>query len=244
MKRLLFLSVVALLGTALPSWAGTCGACCNKGIHCEEPPAPDCQDCSDPCCHRHHFCTMSPEHAHQLIGELCSGCCCDRIKAVKKLGHADFCSDPEVLQALVRALLCDTCWEVRQTAAWSIAHQGARTRLGVMALYLSSKLDHHYMVRDAAVDALEVLLVCRRDCYKDLFAAADELAKTVKADYDPTKGKCLDLADQCFALCGATAAVPGMPMTVTTTAEVPPSAVTMPAEARSLPSAPALSVAK
>src|SRR5207249_5284429 len=114
--------------------------------------------------------------------------CCDRIRAAEKLGsrlHADFCCDPEVLSALVRALHCDACWEVRKTAAWSIARQKARTEEGVLALYLASKLDPHFLVRDAATDALGILLVCRRACFKDVFGHGDEMIKTLRGHYKP-----------------------------------------------------------
>jgi hypothetical protein len=115
-------------------------------------------------------------------------CCCDRIKAAENLGsriHADFCCVPEVLSALTNALANDPCWEVRKAAAWSIAGQKARTEEGVMALYLASKLDPHYLVRDAATDALGVLLVCRQECFKDLFAHGDELVKALRGKYRP-----------------------------------------------------------
>jgi hypothetical protein len=79
----------------------------------------------------------------------------------------------------------DPCWEVRRAAAWSIAYQKARTEEGVLALYLASKLDPHYLVRDAATDALSILLVCRRECFKDVFARGDELAKALQGKYRP-----------------------------------------------------------
>jgi len=212
MKRVIWLSVVCVLGMAAPAWAGF--LCCNHGIHCMVPPPPSCPDCSEPCCTGHHHCwAVSSEHAHRIIEQLHCDCCCDRISAARKLGcrlHADFCCDPDVLTALVQALQCDTCWEVRKTAAWSIARQGARTRMGVLALYVASKLDPHYLVRDAAADALDVLIVCRRDCYKDLFDAGDELAKKLAGQYQPTKGQCVNLFDQCAALCGVTAGQSGM----------------------------------
>ena len=204
MRRLLGLSIVCVLGWAAPSWAGF--LCCNHGIHCIQPPPPPCPDCSEPCCDGHHRCSCrKSERTQELLQQLHADCCCDRISAARTLGcrrHADFCCDPDVLTALVHALQCDTCWEVRKTAAWSIAYQGARTKLGVLSLYLASKLDPHYLVRDAATDALDVLLVCRRECYKDLFDAADELAKKLADLYQPTKGQCVNLFDQCSALCG------------------------------------------
>src|SRR5262249_22583575 len=146
-------------------WAA--GPCCKDRCKCIEPPEPPCPDCSDPCCKWRCPTLFGSDHAYCLIDQLCNGNCCERIKAAKKLGcqlHADFCRDPEVLVALVKALLCDTCWEVRATAAWAITHQKGRTEGAVLALYLSSKIDPHYMVRDASADALDVLLVCRREC--------------------------------------------------------------------------------
>jgi hypothetical protein len=181
MKHLFGLSTLVLLGLATSGWAA---GLCNLGVHCVEPPAPDCPDCSCPCDHRLGLCLADSKCVHKAIDALCSGeTCCARIKAAKKLGHrlcADFCRDPEVLNALVQALLSDPCWEVRREAAWSIARQGARNEYGAVALYLASKLDHHYLVRDRAADALDILLVCRRDCFKDLFAQADELIIQIK----------------------------------------------------------------
>jgi hypothetical protein len=109
--------------------------------------------------------------------------------------HADFCCDPEVLVALVHALQCDKNWVIRQKAAWAIQRQGARTEYGVLALYLASKLDPHFLVRDAAADALAILIVGRQPCYKELFHQADDLAKKLKPMYKPTKGECVHLMD-------------------------------------------------
>jgi hypothetical protein len=189
MKRLIGLSTIALLGLAsyASAWGGGF-ACLNVGIHCIQPPCPPCPDCSCPCDRGFHFSLCGPEHAHKLIDQLNSACCCDRIKAARNLGsriHADSCCVPEVLSALTNALANDPCWEVRRAAAWSIAYQKARTEEGVMALYLASRLDPHFLVRDAATDALSVLLVCRQDCFKDLFARGDELAKALKGKYRP-----------------------------------------------------------
>jgi hypothetical protein len=211
MKRILGLTVVAALAMAASAWAGP--LCLNGGVHCICPPAPDCPDCSNPCDRGFHHCSCRKSaHAHDLIEQLSSCCCCDRIKAAKKLGsrlHADFCCDPEVLSALVRALLCDSCWEVRQAAAWSIAYQHARTDLGVGALYLSSKIDPHYLVRDAATDALDMLWVCRKDCFKDTIAKADALAASWKGKYKPGQGECPDL-NSVFGIgcCAAPASTP------------------------------------
>jgi hypothetical protein len=121
------------------------------------------------------------------MDQLCHGaCCCERIRAAEKLGHrchADACCDPDIIPALVHALQDDPCWEVRKAAAWSIAYQGVRGKYAVLALYLASTLDPHYLVRDGAASALDILIVCRRSCpdYKELFEAADELIKEVRS---------------------------------------------------------------
>src|SRR5262245_4803639 len=134
MKYTLTAALTVLLGLAASSvWAA--GTCC-KGCKCIEPPPPSCPDCSDPCCKWRLPTLYGPDHASCLISQLCSECCKERIKAAKKLGctvHADYCCNPAVLDALVRALLCDTCWEVRAAAAWAITHQKARTEEGVLA---------------------------------------------------------------------------------------------------------------
>jgi hypothetical protein len=140
------------------------------------------------------------EKAHRLIDQLAHGACCARIKAAKKLGcrlHADFCCAPEVLAALARALQCDSCWEVRRAAAWSIAMQDARVPVGVLALYVASKLDPHYLVRDKATEALGILLLCRESCFKTLLANADELVKRLRGKYRPGVSSCVLLIDEC-----------------------------------------------
>jgi hypothetical protein len=201
MKRLLCLCVVIVLGMDAPARADLF-ACLNHGIHCIVPPPPDCPDCGCPCEHGIHHCSPRKcEHAHELIEQLSSGCCCDRIKAAEKLGcrlHADYCCTPEILPALSHAIVCDSCWEVRKAAAWAIAYQKARVEQGVLALYLASKLDPHYLVRDAATDALSVLLVCRRECFKDLFTQADALVKQLRGKYEPGKEGCELVLNLCF----------------------------------------------
>jgi hypothetical protein len=138
-----------------------------------------------------------------------SDCCCDRIKAARRLGYrfnADFCCNPEVLDALTRALLCDSCWEVRKAAAWSIALQGARTEPGVLALYLSSKLDPHYLVRTQAAESLDILLLCRRGCFTKLFEQADVLiAELRKVKFKPGADNCALIFQQS---CRVSAVVP------------------------------------
>lgn len=203
MKRLFASALAALLALSASAYAGH--LCCN--VHCIEPPPPSCPDCGCPCDHGLHLCLGSGAHAQKLIDELCHAeCCCDRIKAAHKLGsrlHADFCCCPEVLNTLVGALQCDTCWEVRRAAAWGIAMQNARTDQGVLALYVASKMDPHYLVRDRAAEALSILILCRGDCYKDLFKGGDDLIKYLKKNgYKPGSDTCHVLfADGC-ASCG------------------------------------------
>src|SRR5262249_25411451 len=152
------------------AWAGgLCGRDCTGT--CKPIPSPSCPDCGNPCDRGIHICTCGKsKRARCLIDELNADTCCERIQAARKLGcrlHADFCCDPEVLSALVHALLCDPCWEVRRAAAWSIAMQKARTDFGVLALYVASKIDSHYLVRDKAAEALDILTLCRKDCFKE-----------------------------------------------------------------------------
>src|SRR5438270_6227392 len=106
MKRSFGLAAALLL-----AWSASAGAwffCCNKGIHCIEPPPPPEVDCGNRCDKHHCHCPQwKSAHAHQLLEDLCHGdCCCERIKAAKKLGcrlHADFCCDCDILPGLVTA---------------------------------------------------------------------------------------------------------------------------------------------
>src|SRR5262249_21190351 len=163
--------------------------CLNCGVHCMTP-QPYCPDCSCPCDKGLHLCLPGQaERAHDLISELSGNqCCCDRIRAAEKLGcriRVDWCCCADIVPALTHAVQFDTCWEVRKAAAWSLAYQNARTEPAVISLYLASKVDPHFLVRDAANDALGVLLVCRRDCYKDLFDQLDKIASRLKGKYKP-----------------------------------------------------------
>jgi len=214
MKRLFSMSLTALLALAASAWGG--GFLCNC-TSCMVPPAPRCPDCSCPCDHGLHFCPQwQSEHAHQLICKLQDCSCCERIRTVKKLGcrlHADFCCDHDVLEALINALQCDTCWEVRRAAAWSIQHQNARTEEGVMALYIASKMDPHYLVRVAAGEALDILIVGRRECFEQTFKSADELIKDLKKrGYKPGSDNCrLQLGSATSSCCGA-GSIPAAPI--------------------------------
>jgi hypothetical protein len=185
MKRILGLSAAALL-----SWtaAADAGFFCHKcaGDHCKPmPPTPPC-DCGDPCAEGHHHCSAwKSKRAHKLLEELCAEDCCTRIHAARKLAHrfnGDFCCDCDILPALVKALLSDPCWEVRRAAAWAIAMQGARTEFALIALYVSSRTDAHYLVRDRAQEAFDQLILCRRECYKKLFLATDALVAQLRIE--------------------------------------------------------------
>jgi len=128
-----------------------------------------------------------------------------RKTAAAKLGcrwHADFCRTPEVLTALIAALHCDVCWEVRLAAATSIREQDARTPQAILALYIASKLDPHYLVRERADESLDILLVLQRPCYKQLFKAADELIKKLRGKYKPGTHDCQTLYTLCGELLG------------------------------------------
>lgn len=234
MKRETGLAMAALLSLSASAWAGGL-FCCNRGVTCIVPPPPTCPDCGCPCDNRLH---LSLGSAAKWIDRLSSCDSCERLKAAQKLGsrlHADFCCEPEVLTALVRALQCDPCWEVRKAAAWSIALQGARVDQGVLSLYLAMKLDPHYLVRTKAAEALDVLLVCRRDCFKELFKTGDELAKQLKGKYKPGSPECGIVFEHC---CGAAGVAPATAPTPQKTAEVPAvTSVDVLTEAKPLPAA-------
>lgn len=212
MRRLLALSLTALL-TLTAAGQGAGFLCLNSCVHCMVPPPPRCPDCSCPCDHGLHLCSQrKSEHAHKLIDQLCDESCCVRIKAAKKLGcrlHADFCCDHEVLTALIGALQCDPCWEVRAAAAWAIEHQNARTQEGVLALYVASKADPHYLVRVAAAEGLDILIINKRECFTQLLKGADVLIVQLrKLGYKPGSESCkLVFASACGA-CGIVPAAP------------------------------------
>lgn len=198
MKRILIftLALLALVGwTTAPVRAA--GLCCKDRSPCKPiPPTTTCPDCSSACEHWRLPALAGPEHARKLLDQLCHGISCERLKAAKKLGcclHADICQCPDVVNGLVKALTCDNYYEVRRAAAWSLTYQRARVPQAILALYVASKLDHHYVVRDTAGMALDILTLGRRDCYRDLYLAADRLIVRLRPDYDPTNGKCVDL---------------------------------------------------
>ncbi len=115
-----------------------------------------------------------------------------------------------VLDALLRALQCDPCWEVRRQAAWSLMLQNARTEPTVLALYLSARIDPHYMVRIRAAEALDILTLGKEECYKELYKAADPLLVVLRSKgYQPGRDCCLITA--------ATSCSPGGGLSVSTT---------------------------
>jgi hypothetical protein len=166
------------------------------------------------------LCALFPEsHARQLIEESVSDDFRKRIAAVKKLGcrwHADYCRDSAVLDALLHALQCDSCWEVRRHAAWSLLGQNARTEAAVLALYIAGRLDPHYMVRIRAAEALDILTIGNRECYEELFKAADPLIRVLRAKgYQPGR--------DCCAITSATALSPNGGLAIATTLPATPS---------------------
>jgi hypothetical protein len=176
MKRILCLSAAVVLGWVSQSPAT--GLCHNCGSHCKDQPPPYTPDCSEGC-HGKHKCTCKKSaRTQKLLEDLCAEDCCTRIKAARHLGHrweADYCCNPEVVDALVKALLSDCCWRVREAAAWSLFKQDARTEYVLVALYVSSRRDAHYLVRVRAAEAIDELILCRKECYKKLFKATDAL---------------------------------------------------------------------
>jgi hypothetical protein len=218
MRRAIAVAFVALCAAAGPGRAGTDAPCCNGKY--VTPPPPPCLDCSCPC-DKHRlavFTLFCPEHVVALLDELRCDNPRQRLKVVKKLGcrlHADFCAEPEVLDALVGALLCDGCWEVRRAAAWSILGQKARTETGVLALYLSSKIDPHYQVRARAAEALDILTVCRKPCFKGLYESADVLVGQLRTlGYQPGAAGCRDQLVSACSGCGITPVISPPPPTL------------------------------
>lgn len=207
MKQIWSLALALGVCVVPPAW-GFGFICCNKGIHCLPQLPTPCDGCGCPCADGHHRCSpRKAARANALVAQLCAPGCCERIEAARKLAHrwnGDFCCDPEIEPALIRALLCDTCWEVRRAAGWSLAMQGDRNSTVIVALYVSSKMDPHYLVRDRAKEAIDILLICRRDCFKDLFGTfGDDLIKALKkAKFKPGSDNCMLAYDEGCAGCG------------------------------------------
>jgi len=136
------------------------------------PPPLNCPGC-DPCQNRLNLTLFGPEHVAQLIAQLFDhDNACLRAKAAKKLGcrfHADFCHNPEVLQALLDAILFDPCWVVRREAQWALYWQGAAVKDAFMVMFVAYSLDPHYMVRDAGQELITDMTLSRSECWREEF---------------------------------------------------------------------------
>jgi hypothetical protein len=99
--------------------------------------------------------------------------------------------------------------------------QNARTEEGVLALYIASKLDPHYLVRVRAEEALDILTIAHRECFTELLKGADVLvAQLRKLKYKPGSENCrLVLANACCAM-GMSSAAP--PMAPSSNEPIPP----------------------
>jgi hypothetical protein len=147
----------------------------------------------------------------KLIEELRCARTWRRILAARKLGcrmHADCCAYPEVGEALIDALLCDRCGEVRQAAAESLRGQHAASDAGVLALYLASRLDPNRDVRTCAAQALDVLSRSRGPDCGPLYVSGDLLVRQLQAvHYRPGGADC---RTQIVNVCSGAAVVPGV----------------------------------
>ncbi len=194
MRAIAGVLILVLVGSVVGRADEPCSVCRSR---CTVPPPPRCPDCStDACDHRLILCGLrSPDHASRLLEALASEDFCKRRNAVEKLGHrlhADICSQPAVLDALLQSLQCDKCWEVRRAAAWSLFEQKARTEAVVLALYISSRIDPHYMVRIRSAEALDLLTLGKRECYTETYKAADQLLRVLKSKgYQPGRDCCV-----------------------------------------------------
>jgi len=209
MRKIVLAVLLALLVVSPLLRAGAAGlTCCEP--RCMIPPPPPCPSCTDACDHR-CCCTLFPEsHARKLVQELACDNSCKRICIVKKLGcrlHADVCRQSFVLDALLHALQCDPCWDVRRAAAWSLMRQNARTEPTVLALYMAARIDPHYMVRVRAAEALDILTLGKGPCYQELYKAADQLLVVLR-------GKGYQPGRDCALI---TASTPCNPLAISTT---------------------------
>jgi hypothetical protein len=229
MRRLFLFASIVVFGGMPHAQADEPGRCCKH--HCMIPPPPPCPTCTNPCDHRLTLCVFSPSHSLRIIEELNCEDSCRRIASIKKLGcrlHADFCQEPAVLDALLRALLCDPCWGVRRSAAWSMLGQNARTPPSLLALYISARLDPHYMVRIRAAEALDILTVGKQECYKDLYKSADQLIIKLRTKkYQPGR--------DCFLLTSSMACGPLDLSKLTPPASAPEKGDTPPRQSEKIP---------
>ncbi len=101
--------------------------------------------------------------------------------------------------------------------------QNARTDATVLAIYLSSKLDPHYMVRTRASEALDILTVGKQECYEELYKAANALIGVLRVrGYRPGR--------DCCAITSATALSPGGGLSIATTLPATPSEAESPSD--------------
>src|SRR5262249_37093694 len=103
-RRPFLAALPALLALALSARAGLPCGCKTR---CIEPPE-DHPNCKCPCEKRLNLCPFDNDHAKKYIDRLCpDSTCCERIKAVKKLGSrlcADACKNCEVIETLISTL--------------------------------------------------------------------------------------------------------------------------------------------
>jgi hypothetical protein len=140
-------------------------------------------------------------HVRKWIEELHCDSPRRRVHAARKLGcrlYANFCAHPEVLDALVDALLCDSCGEVRRAAAGSLQNQNAQTDSGLLALYLAANLDPDPRVQARAAEALDVLARGRGRC-GPLLRSAGALVRHLRGvHYQPGSARCrIEIAEAC-----------------------------------------------
>lgn len=180
MRRLVTLALLALPGLAVSARAGECLGCKTR---CRDLPESECRERGCPCDKRLNMALFDKADKYIEVLEDCEAACCARIKAARKLGNrlkADICADKGVLDALLNALFYDSCWRVRDAAAWSLFGQRAYQDDVILALYISARLDPHALVRARAAEALDLLTLCHRCCYKELYATADEIIKDMR----------------------------------------------------------------
>lgn len=180
MRRLLTLALLALLGLAVTARAGECLGCKTR---CTEAPASDCRERGCPCDKRINLAIFDKADKYIKVLADCDAACCARIKAAKSLGNrlkADVCADKGVLDALLNALFYDSCWKVRRAAAWSLFGQRAYQDDVILALYISAAVDPHVLVRSRSAEALDLLTLCHKCCYKELYAQADLIIKDMR----------------------------------------------------------------
>jgi hypothetical protein len=144
----------------------------------------------------HHFNPpFSAAHTAKAVEQLQDCRPHDRSMAVCKLGcclYTNPACHPEVVPALITSLQCDGAYQVRVKAAWAIAFQNIANQCGWTALYVSSQLDPHWLVRDTASNALKVI---ETQLDPSIIAAwktrGNALAKQWKGKYKPGKPDCM-----------------------------------------------------